>query len=140
MFAEFTNDLITGNDMIDSQHKELVEKINDLMVSCENGCDKDEAVKLLQFLSNYTDYHFAAEEALQKELNYPGYEEHAKQHAELTKTVKDLQVILEQENASSDTFKDMVKREILDWFLYHINGYDRSIAEFIFLRDNPNLL
>ena len=28
MRAEFTDNLITGNDMIDSQHKELIEKIN----------------------------------------------------------------------------------------------------------------
>ena len=37
MYAEFTDDLITGNEMIDSQHKELISKINDLLKSCETS-------------------------------------------------------------------------------------------------------
>ena len=28
MYAEFSENLITGNEMIDSQHKELIEKMN----------------------------------------------------------------------------------------------------------------
>ena len=35
MYAEFTDDLVTGNEMIDTQHKELICKINDLLKSCE---------------------------------------------------------------------------------------------------------
>lgn len=29
MYAEFTDDLVTGNEMIDTQHRELISKIND---------------------------------------------------------------------------------------------------------------
>ena len=39
MYAEFTDDLITKNEMIDSQHRELISKINDLLISCENKSD-----------------------------------------------------------------------------------------------------
>ena len=31
MYAEFSENLITGNEMIDSQHKELIEKMNQLL-------------------------------------------------------------------------------------------------------------
>ena len=31
MYAEFTENLATGNEMIDSQHKELIQKINDVV-------------------------------------------------------------------------------------------------------------
>ena len=34
MYAEFDDSLVTGNDMIDTQHKELIGKINDLLRSC----------------------------------------------------------------------------------------------------------
>ena len=34
MYAEFSDNLITGNEMIDSQHKELISKINDVLKSC----------------------------------------------------------------------------------------------------------
>ena len=74
MYAEFSENLITGNEMIDSQHKELIEKMNQLLESCENGNDKLTAVKTLDYLEDYTDYHFKAEEQLQRDIDYPGYE------------------------------------------------------------------
>ena len=40
MRAEFDDSLVTGNEMIDSQHKELIDKINKLLESCESGKDK----------------------------------------------------------------------------------------------------
>ena len=72
MYAEFSDNLITGNEMIDSQHKELISKINDVLKSCEQSNDKLVAVKTLDFLEEYTEYHFSAEEALQREIEYPG--------------------------------------------------------------------
>ena len=36
MRAVFDDNLVTGNEMIDGQHKELIEKINRLLDSCEN--------------------------------------------------------------------------------------------------------
>ena len=47
MRAEFDETLVTGNEMIDSQHKELIGKINKLLDSCEVGNDKRAAVKTL---------------------------------------------------------------------------------------------
>ena len=54
MYAEFTENLVTGNEMIDSQHKELISKINALLESCEKNTDKVVAIKTLDFLSDYT--------------------------------------------------------------------------------------
>ena len=41
MRAEFTDDLITGNELIDSQHEELIGRINKLLDSCEADEDKN---------------------------------------------------------------------------------------------------
>ena len=70
MYAEFSENLITGNEMIDSQHKELIKKMNQFLESCENGNDKLTAVKTLDYLEDYTDYHFKAEEQLQRDIDY----------------------------------------------------------------------
>ena len=67
MRAEFTDDLITGNELIDSQHEELIGRINKLLDSCEAGEGKISAIKMLDYLAKYTDIHFGDEEALQKE-------------------------------------------------------------------------
>ena len=58
MRAEFDESLITGNEMIDSQHQELINKINSLLDSCEEGNDKLAAVKTLDYLADYTDFHY----------------------------------------------------------------------------------
>ena len=50
MRAEFDENLVTGNEMIDSQHKELIDKINKLLDSCEVGNDKVVAIKTLDCL------------------------------------------------------------------------------------------
>ena len=59
MYAEFTENLVTGNEMIDSQHKELIEKINGLMKSCETHAELAVAVKTLNYLADYTEFHFS---------------------------------------------------------------------------------
>ena len=50
MYAEFTDDLVTGNEMIDGQHRELIGKINDLLVSCEDRSNQSGAARLLNYL------------------------------------------------------------------------------------------
>ena len=54
MRAEFTDDLITGNELIDSQHEELIGRINKLLDSCEAGEGKISAIKMLDYLAKYT--------------------------------------------------------------------------------------
>ena len=114
MYAEFTDDLVTGNEMIDTQHKVLICKINDLLKSCEERSNQSGAARMLNFLADYTEYHFNEEEALQESINYPGIKEHKEKHA----------------------FVEKVSEKVRDWLYYHIQTFDRSVAEFKFMRDN----
>ena len=95
MRAEFDENLVTGNEMIDSQHKELIDKINKLLDSCEVGNDKVVAIKTLDYLADYTEFHFGEEEKLQESINYPAITEHKKEHDKLRQVVKDLYNMLE---------------------------------------------
>ena len=126
MYAEFTENLVTGNEMIDSQHKELISKINALLESCEKNTDKVVAIKTLDFLSDYTEYHFNAEEQLQKDINYPGYEE--------------LHEMLVEEEGPSPAFVEKVQEKVVEWLYTHIQGFDRSVAEYKFMRENNERL
>ena len=63
----FDEALYTGNELIDNEHKELIDRVNKLVESCENGKEKVTAVKTLDFLMDYTDFHFSDEEKLQQE-------------------------------------------------------------------------
>ena len=138
MYAEFTDDLITGNEMIDSQHKELISKINGLMQVCEERADLGAAARMLNYLADYTEYHFKAEEALQAEIEYPGIKEHKEKHDELRATVQELHDMLTEEEGPTDAFAQKVEEKVTNWLYYHIQTFDRSVAEYRFMRSNAD--
>ncbi len=140
MRAEFDESLVTGNEMIDSQHQELIGKINDLLESCETSADKVMAVQTLGYLADYTEYHFKEEEKLQEEIEYPGIKEHKKQHEELKRTVEELHEMLEEQEGPTEEFVVQVNKNVVEWLYKHIKGFDRSVAEYKFMRNNTEML
>ena len=50
---EWTADLATGVDEIDNQHKELFQRINNLLEACNHGKGKEEVKKVISFLEDY---------------------------------------------------------------------------------------
>lgn len=111
MRAEFDESLVTGNEMIDTQHKELIDKINKLLDSCETAKEKLAAIKMLDYLADYTEFHFGEEEKLQADIQYPGMEEHKKEHEKLRAVVQDLYSMLEEEEGPSDAFVEQVNKK-----------------------------
>lgn len=140
MRAEFSENLITRNELIDSQHKELIDRINKLLDSCEDSDAKLAAIKTLDYLSDYTVFHFGAEEELQKEIEYPGYEAHKEQHENFKKTIAELDEMLQEEEGPSSAFVQKVEENVIKWFYTHIEGFDRSVAEYKFMRDHDGRL
>lgn len=126
--------------MIDSQHKELISKINDVLKSCEKSNDKMVAVKTLDFLDDYTDYHFSAEEQLQEDIQYPEIETHKEQHRIFRETINDLKEMLQEEEGPSAQFVEKVQEKVVEWLYVHIQGFDRSVAEYKFMRENGERL
>ena len=80
MIIEFNDNLLTGNSTIDTQHKELIGRIAAFVSSCEEGDGKMKAIKMLDYLAEYTEFHFSEEEKLQQEVSYPGFKEHKEKH------------------------------------------------------------
>lgn len=137
MQAVFDDSLVTGNEMIDTQHKELIERINKLLILCENEKPmKREAVETLDYLCDYTEFHFGQEEKLQEEIQYPGLAEHKKKHEELRQVVQDLKEMLEEQEGPTNEFVEKVNENVTKWLYHHIKGFDRSVAEYRFMREN----
>lgn len=140
MYAEFDDTLVTGNEMIDGQHKELIEKINKLLGACENGDGKVKAVQTLVYLAEYTEFHFGEEEKLQEEISYPGIKEHKREHEKLRNTVTELREMLEESEGPTDEFVAQVEKNVVKWLYNHIKGFDRSVAEYKNMRLSGELL
>lgn len=126
----WNKDLETGNPMIDQQHKQLIQCINDLLEACSQGKGRDKIIETLQFLENYTKKHFGDEEALQKRFGYPDYTNHKRYHETFKKTVSD---ITAQMKATGPTVALVAKvnTSIASWFVNHIKNEDTKVARHI---------
>ena len=140
MYAEFDISLVTGNSEIDEQHQEWIDKINKLLACCENGGGKIEAIKMLEYMAEYTEFHFAAEEKLQEEVDYPALDEHREKHDEFRRVVDELHEMLEEEEGPSDAFVEAVQKNVVDWLYRHIRTFDCSVATYINMKLHPELV
>ena len=140
MNITFDDNLITGNKTIDSQHQELIDRIRQFVAACESGDSKIKAIKMLDYLDEYTNFHFQEEEDLQKKASYPELSAHHAKHEEFKKSIQELYDYLNENEGPDDQFIEQVKRNVVDWLFQHIKTFDRSVAEYIHLKDNSNRL
>lgn len=131
MAIQFDNSLKTGNELIDSQHQELIARVNKLTEECKPGTEKTVAAHTLGFLMDYTNEHFADEEKLQAEHGYPLLDAHKEQHASFVKAVEELEDMLVEEEGPSEAFVAAVKKNVVDWLLNHIMVWDKQVAQYV---------
>ena len=126
----WSSDLETGNEAIDSQHKQLFKLTSDLVEACENNRGQEILGETLNFLASYTVQHFADEESLQLEHDFPDYERHKKLHDDFKAKAVELVNQYKQDSNSVD-LRLQVNSVIVRWLLQHIKGEDFKIAAHI---------
>lgn len=72
-----------GIASIDSQHRGLMDMINDLAEAVAHNCDCELARRHMANIIRFTEEHFAHEEDLMHQHNFPGREKHAAEHQEV---------------------------------------------------------
>lgn len=130
----WSKELETGNKMIDQQHQQLIQCINNLLDACSQGKGRDKILETLQFLQSYTQKHFTDEEALQKRYGYPDQVNHKRYHETFKKTVAD---IVNEMKTTGPTVALVAKvnTSIASWFIHHIKCEDTKVAKHV----NANL-
>ena len=124
------DNLLTGNALIDMQHKEIFARIGDFIRGCENGDDEENPEDILAFIANYTTRHFVDEEALQVEYGYPGYAQHKNEHEEFIATVDELAERFQANGLSYELSKD-INKIVAKWLINHIKNEDKMMIEYI---------
>ena len=130
MAFQFTAALETGNAVIDSQHKKLIAAINDMLEACSQGKGREVLKSTSDFLMDYTEKHFSAEEKLQRESGYPDYENHKRYHEGFKKTVREISDEINK-NGSSIAMVGKVNTSIGGWLVDHIKREDVKVAAHI---------
>jgi len=121
------NSLNLGEEMIDRQHKTLVELINKVH-EVGQATDRDvEAMQSLTAMYLYAKEHFFDEEGLMERLGYPDIQRHKSQHkAFVDKTHALTDACLEGEMEMEELSKFLVL-----WLRQHIALEDAKIVRFI---------
>jgi hemerythrin-like metal-binding protein len=118
-----------GIPKIDEQHRELVDRINQVTSLGMDSVSREETQKTLDFLGDYINKHFSDEELLQKQSNYPDYEYHKEQH----KLYIDNFAKLKQEfvtHGSSMKFTLDLNNSIVIWIVKHIKSLDKQFGKY----------
>ena len=130
MAIEWRNDLETGDNGIDGQHKEMFRRINELITACKQGREKTEVASMLFFLRQYVQSHFSAEASYQAMHHYQNSTEHAKQHAKqhanLVASLATLENAYLTEGASLPVVTNSLKLTY-EWLTEHILVWDKKM-------------
>lgn len=117
-----------GNEVIDAQHEELfhrIEKLLELAQSANLEENKKQCEHMLDYLVEYTEFHFDSEEALQNRENYVDYQQHKRIHQQFRNTV-----VVYRQHISKDFSATVLKRflgTMLTWLTVHVQGCDQKI-------------
>ena len=130
MAIEWTDDLATGVNEIDNQHKELFQRINNLLDACSHGKGKIEVKKVLSFLEDYVITHFSEEEKYMAKYDYPDGLSHKKQHSEFMENFSSIKKQFEADGPGVHIVI-MTNRLIVDWLKNHIRKVDRALGSFL---------
>ncbi|MEI6305543.1 MAG: bacteriohemerythrin [Deltaproteobacteria bacterium] len=130
MGIEWRDSLAIGVEEIDSQHKELIARFNNLLTACETGKGIDELTKLLAFLDDYVIEHFSNEEKLQRKYNYPSYQSHKIEHDSFIKRIKNVQEEIRSEGVAIHNVIE-TNNMLLKWLLNHISKVDTELGKFL---------
>jgi hemerythrin len=125
--VSWTDGMSVGIAKIDSEHRGLIDIINQLHSEMLAGKSKDAMRAILDRLIAYTKTHFATEEMLFRTHGYPQAVEHMEEHASLTQKALVLQADLK-------VGKVVISAPVLDflrnWLTSHILKDDMAYRLF----------
>jgi len=126
----WSDDLSVGVELIDEQHKQLIKHLNKLASSIESHHSTTEIAKTLDFLVEYTDFHFSEEEKQMEESNYPGYDYQKQKHDEFKAILDDL-VDYFKEDGATHSLAESIDNLLVNWLVKHICVLDLEFGNFL---------
>jgi len=123
-YLHWSNELDTGIEIIDKQHRRIIDLINELQGAHESG-DPKVIDHVLGELVDYTLSQFSFEEELQEKANYPFYKAHKRVHEIFTKRVAEFQ---QRANGGENVAPELLAM-LKIWLVNHIKGDDKDYVE-----------
>ena len=121
LYWKWDDSLALGIEVIDGQHKRIVDYINELHQAHREGL-REKVDEVLQGLVDYTISHFSFEENLMAEGGYPLSDAHRQVHHAFTKRIEEYR---RQHQSGKDVARQLIA-ELQIWLTNHIRNDDRD--------------
>ena len=120
--------MATGVESVDSQHQELIRRINELQEACVAGTAKEELMELLGFLGEYAASHFSQEEEIMQTHQCPARGQNKAAHIQF---LNDYQKLVEtvKRDGPSTTAVLQIKELLGNWLRKHICTVDTKLRD-----------
>lgn len=116
------------NSTLDQQHQRLFELLNTLHEAMSQGKGKATLPEVFENLIQYTRTHFAFEETLMEQCDYPDLADHRRKHIKLIEQI----IALQQRFATGDFGSSIQTRDFLkSWLTDHIKGSDQKYGPYL---------
>lgn len=124
-----TDDLITGDNLVDREHSDLFRAVNLLLDACERGQTLASLKPVIRFLLAHTSEHFYHEEQLQEQSGYPRLELHRAFHETYKKSLRET---LLQISPAGPTVTDVLNiHGQMAALIDHVKTEDRDMCRFL---------
>ncbi|HUW50312.1 MAG TPA: bacteriohemerythrin [Sulfuricella sp.] len=118
-----------GIALIDDQHRQIIDKVNQIAHVAATGAKSDALKEMLEDMLLFMCAHFAVEERLMAEHGYPDMESHIQEHLrmyqQLSNLVKTVLHATRQDKAA------LVSAYLSDWAEQHIIRTDKALGGFL---------
>ncbi|MBE0531205.1 MAG: hemerythrin domain-containing protein [Rhodospirillales bacterium] len=126
---EWKADLATGDEVVDSQHRQLIEFANRFLEAAQHGREKAILQNSFEMLERYTHEHFRDEERLFRKIGSRRLDDQRTQHAQMRNELKAIRSLW----MSNFGFVNEVPRALEAWLetrlLPHFFEHDRRAFE-----------
>ena len=131
-YFQWKDSYLTHIDELDAQHQKLVALINNFytdLLNCPENAEKQACIgKTLEELVAYSNYHFAAEEKLMLEHQYPAYQQHKLEHESFKRKVAEL---MQTQNEAENALPFPVVVFLRDWLTTHVIQTDKEYGPYL---------
>jgi len=127
---QWDESLSVGVGLIDEQHRKWFERLQGVQAALEARRGMQQVTSTLDFLMDYTQFHFSTEEKSMVETGYPGFKDHKAKHGELNQT---LVTLIEdyKEDGVTEKINQAVGAFLGNWLRDHIRVVDLAFAKFL---------
>ena len=128
--CEFTDEYLTGNELIDAEHRELFKLIGDAYEYIRSGNtvnSYNELIKLLDELKQYAIEHFKDEEEYMESIHYEGITTQRYAHESFINRMNNIDFAQLEKNPQKQLEELIVF--LLKWLINHILNSDKKIPQ-----------